>query len=473
MRNRITWQNVAAPNFRDALIGTRQAGDAFSAGFEGLANIAGDIRDRQKSETSQAAIAQALGMTDAQTFANTLATGGLEAFGTNPGDLTAEAMKFFAQRGGDLTNQANTRANTARTNVLTEQTQYNLNRARTRDPIMDARADEQYNLKMEDFLYNRERSRANDAAADQTKVLQTQARQIADQVTNGAISPEEAKTQIITQNLPPDLEAEVLRSIDAVDPAQFAIPSEITSGLTQPGTVFNAINEGLDSRRVAQNIAFSSDDNMRLYVNSLDRFEGADNPILEVTRGLFNGSEESPEVNETRASIVRDYESLVQEFDLPPEVIAGVVEETLTNGGILGFGSRLEVDKNAARQKLEAMSTPAARNRLESGRQSYKRQDREIERIESQAEKLLQKAAKATRDGKPAEAERYQKQAEELFNEFVAFNRQNPADGFTADRASRTNLVNRADAAFADAVREVQTNPNASLNLTLVPRIFE
>jgi hypothetical protein len=115
------------------------------------------------------------------------------------------------------------------------------------------------------------------------------------------------------------------------------------------------------------------------------------------------------------------------------------------------------------------MSTPEKRNRLEAARQAYKREDRNIGDIEKKYERLLEQAAKATRDGKPEKAREYEQDAKELFDDFVKYRQAAPMDGLLLERESRRGAVSQADAAFQAAAQQAAQNPNQSLALPMVP----
>lgn len=429
MRNRITWQNVAAPSFRDALAGVRQAGDAFSEGFENLAGIAGDIRQRQKEAASADAITRALGITDPTALAEAVSSG--EFY--DPRDLTADALNFFTNQRGSLLQDQQTIASTAGTRARTAQTQYNLSRARERDPILDARSDQNWadsRVDREFQLAQRERTVANQTSADAAAEVQAQAVQIADQVTNNSLNREEAKQQVIQQNLPPELEEAALNRIETIDPAQWAVNDLTRQAVAQdPTNSFGTLTEGLDSRRAEANLAFSTNENLRLYNDSLDRFEGSSSPILDVIESRFQGKEESPELNESRNSIKKSYDRLARDYDLPPEVIANVLDQTMKSGGFLS-GGKLEIDMSAARQRLDAMNSPEARNRLESGRQKFKREQKRVDNFQGRMENLLERAALARRNNDVSAYRNAMEAVDNLREEFSEWSASKPASDY-------------------------------------------
>jgi hypothetical protein len=107
MSNRITWQNVAAPNFDGALRGVAAAGGLLSGGLQTIGGGLQDIDLQQREALSNAAMAQALKYNDPDAWNAMMASGGLEQLGADPSRLTADAMKFFQGYSTDLLKQEN------------------------------------------------------------------------------------------------------------------------------------------------------------------------------------------------------------------------------------------------------------------------------------------------------------------------------------------------------------------------------
>lgn len=127
---RITWNQVAAPDYSAAIKGTVAAGDMFGRALSGLGQTAFDIRQRQKEDISAQAMAEALKFTDASSFDQAMQNGLL---GYDPTNFTADAMKYFQTRGTDLLNRDQTRLGMDETRQNMAQTALNMSLAQNRD----------------------------------------------------------------------------------------------------------------------------------------------------------------------------------------------------------------------------------------------------------------------------------------------------------------------------------------------------
>lgn len=150
--NRITWQNVAAPSFKDSIDAQALVGDLLGSAGLTLGDVAAGIDQRQKDALSNQAIAEALKYQDPTAWQAALANGGISGLGLDPARLNADAMKFFQGRTADLLNNQNTVAQTANTQAETawrqtqdQQAQFNLGKdrlAQERNDLKLAAADE-------------------------------------------------------------------------------------------------------------------------------------------------------------------------------------------------------------------------------------------------------------------------------------------------------------------------------------------
>ena len=195
------------------------------------------------------------------------------------------------------------------------------------------------------------------------------------------------------------------------------------------------MGESLSSRQIAADSAFSQDESMRLYTSSLNRFEGSDNPILDVIKGRFGDKAESPELAETRSSMLNTFERLKSKYDLPPEVIANVLDQTMS-GTWLGLGSKMQVNEGEVTKILDRMNTDERRNWLEKGRIAYEREEASRDNYQKRYEDLLNRAALARRNGDTTKEASIQKDMDQLFKEFAEYDAKVPMDAYVADRAN-------------------------------------
>lgn len=126
MSNRITWQNVAAPNFDGALRGVAAAGGLLSGGLQTIGGGLQDIDLQQREALSNAAMAQALKYNNPDAWNAMMASGGLEQLGADPSRLTADAMKFFQGYSTDLLRQENQGLVSAGQRIQNDQDAFNL-----------------------------------------------------------------------------------------------------------------------------------------------------------------------------------------------------------------------------------------------------------------------------------------------------------------------------------------------------------
>lgn len=420
MRNRITWQNVAAPSFRDAIAATRQAGDSFSAGFRGLANIAGDIRAGQQERASQEAITQALGITDAGEFANIMSNQGLNGFGVTAGDLTSQALEFFAGRGTDLTNQAQTRAQTNRSNLLAEQTQYNLDRDRTLDPLKDAQAAED----REFTLQQRARTLAEQERADQTRAIQTEALGIANTIMDGNVSRDEATrlaANLSRQNgWSPQLEDAVWKEIQGKDDAQFAVdPMIAQTFMSDQNLGFGELSRGIDAQRAQLDMARSADGGVRLYTEAQERYGGVSDPLQKLLENTYGDQVSADATSEERGDIRGTFNDLKRENpSLSPEIIVMAMENS-KRPNLLGYGNREVISKKDAQSLLDQLSTPEALNRVVNTVNGFNARQETIDTFDKQMQRLLDKASRAQERGDANEVDRHTKAVQDLLAAFA------------------------------------------------------
>lgn len=183
---RITWNQVAAPDYSAAIKGTAIAGDMFAKGMSGLGNVASDIRQRQKEAISAQAMADALQFTDASAFDKAMQQNPL--LGYNPKDLTAEAMKYYQGLGTNLLNRDQTRQSMAL--ALNQD-------ARAADDNTRANETQGWNR------YAQGRKVLGDERADATLAMQMTARAELDRLYQAGITPDQVQTEIAKGNYAP------------------------------------------------------------------------------------------------------------------------------------------------------------------------------------------------------------------------------------------------------------------------------
>lgn len=417
MRTRLTWQNVAAPDFSDALQGTRLAGSLFSDAFSNAVNIADDIRTGQKERASSAAITQALGITDPAEFARAVSTG---AFGDSR-NFTDEALSFFQGQRGSLLDDRATIARTQGQNLLNEAQSFRNQRA----PIEAAQDDWKFNFDKDGSIYNRERSRAADASADATAAMQkeisTRVNTLMDTVNMSRDEMAREIARISTaEGWSPEMENHAWKVLEEKNDAQFAVDSFISQDLlSNQELAFGELERGLNSQSQRLDMARSADVGVRLYEDATERFGGLTDPMAKVLEETYGDSTDSEAVKQSRGKARGIYNSLKDDYKhLPPEVIAAALDASKVRGGLLGWSSAEAFSESEARELLDQIKTTEDLNRVINRSNDFSATEDQIEAYESKFNSYLEKAARATERGDSAGAQKYKDSAQELLREF-------------------------------------------------------
>lgn len=438
MRNAITWQTVAAPDFSDALAGARQSQIALNDAFDIAVQTAGDFRQGQKERASSAALTKALAITDPAEFARAVSSGELG----DSRNFTTEFQDFLAGQRSSLLGDQQT--------VLQNEAQRFRN---SRAPIEAAQDDWTFNFGKEGSIYQRDRNRQSDQREDLARELGTTAIAVADQIMAPTASREEAITDLYRRNLDPVTEAAVLEQINEKPDSFWQASDVLKQGLMQPeNSPFRIVGEGIDSYRAAQNVGYSQNADLRLWSAAIEQFDGIDNPILSVIDKRFGDNEgsinplttkESNTLNETRNSVISSYDTLVRKYkDIPPEVIARLVDQNLESGGLLS-GGKLEVAMDRVEARLEAMNTPEKRALLESQRQDYNRKNAQLNAYETQFDQAVQRAALAQRNRDREGFQEANKEIQDLLTQFTVWKNANPNSAYDQDKFIEESLGTR------------------------------
>lgn len=102
MAERITWQNVAAPDMRAAILGQVAAGDQLAKGFSTLGSTFKGVNEQNITDESNAAMLEAMKIQDPDAWNQMMATTGMAGLGVGPGRASAELMQFAEGYGANL-----------------------------------------------------------------------------------------------------------------------------------------------------------------------------------------------------------------------------------------------------------------------------------------------------------------------------------------------------------------------------------
>lgn len=102
MANRLTWQNVAAPDMSDALRGTGQAGILFDKAAKSFSGAMSGFAERDRTKAGAKAMDAAMQIGNVGDWDKMMASGGLESLGIRPDQVTPELQQFLQGYRDDL-----------------------------------------------------------------------------------------------------------------------------------------------------------------------------------------------------------------------------------------------------------------------------------------------------------------------------------------------------------------------------------
>lgn len=346
---RLTWQNVAAPSVSDSIYGINTAGNLFSGGFSGMADIAGGIDAEKKAK----ALEEKTRLED-QLLQSVL----------SQADISSGAGVSEALSGAPVGRLDDVFAGLSNRSTLTNQRQ---DRASQEITMAGNR------LNNEQAEYQFDRTKASDASTDATAALNQWGLEQANLLTQGTTSIEEAK-RLTAQNanLSADQKAAIRSGLESFDAeSRYGVRPGIGQGLTDTGD-FAIVDKGLTEVDDAWTFAANADPITKLYTLGLeggvDGSSAGTNPADAVMKYGLSKMGDSDRVlfEESEGEIQRGLNELQAEFpDIPPQMIAGAMMGNLESADFRWRGTedvRTNVDK--VREILTQMDTPQERARI-------------------------------------------------------------------------------------------------------------
>lgn len=344
MANRLTWQNVAAPDFSEALRGQAVAADLFGRAANSISGALGARDTRLRTQDSNEAMARALQIQDPNEWDRIMATQGIAGLGIDPSRATNELMTFAQGRGATL----------------------------------DAAADADY---------NRQRSLKADAEADAQKRLTKEAMSAAYGLVPGSTTKEEARSMLLRQSREQGWDVKktqtALSEVDKLDDGFWQASSGSTNEAANLDPVIG-IDEQLTREQDNMNLRYGSNDVLRLYGAAVQKYDGASNVAAELAEEIRSKkdaatSDEEKELYETSAGNVAGIFSRLQgDYSLPPEVIGMAMRNAIEGNGWVFDGDKLDISEKAARTLLDQMGTPEGLKILAEGKAQVERDNRRI-----------------------------------------------------------------------------------------------
>lgn len=385
MASRLTWQNVAAPDFSDALRGYEASGELFGNAAAQFSNALTGVAKRGREKASTAAMAQAMQTRDVGGWDQLMAQGGLGALGINADQATPEFMEFLQGYRGKL---AGNRA---------DDTAESRNQQLIRKGALDYKqAQLDYDQDGKEFTQRFDQTEwANDriktlADRDDTKyerseadlVAKTQAAELAQSVTEQAYSKEEARQAIVDMDLSPTAEKYALSEVDAAADENWAISTQGTKAV-QGLKPLQTAREALAAKQAESSYTNSDSKLIQLYALGTDLTAGYSNPVegvISSLRGKTDGNAPDPEIYAARSGELLDVYSRLKEKhpQVPDEVIAAALEGEIRSTGVGPFwNEKFAPDEKGISTLLSKMDTPEERARLQRERAGIEREQTE------------------------------------------------------------------------------------------------
>ena len=373
--SRITWQNVAAPDFRAALSGVGQAGDLFGQAASQFSGAMGDIAARGRRDASNAAMEAALAYTDVGSWEQAMAEQGLGALGIRPEQATNDLLNFVSGRRDDLSQNARDDQTLAQNQFTLGRDQYNFGRTqltneRADQALLDTETDEALRLKVLGDVQG---------------------------IADGTSTKEEATRAIINGAGDPVMEQMMLQALDTIPDATWQAGSNFEgTGVLDPeiGVIGRTIDT-IDSNLVLEQ---SRNPTLALYTESLQSAQGYASPMDGMIDRLNakidpNDPDSEGMVERSSGELARIYNDMGKEFpNVPKNMIATVIENNLEETGMGWiFDNELKPDLSRVRDQLNQVNTPEQLNMLQQERAAIDRRTNENREVRETYERVVQK----------------------------------------------------------------------------------
>jgi len=445
---RLTWQNVAAPSFRDALVGTQMGTGMITNGFDSLAGIAGDIRARQKDAASATAISEALKFNDAGQFEKAMANGGLAGLGIDPRNLNEGALKFFADRGSELLDQDNTQLGMQNT-----QQQMSIAAAEEQSRI----ADDAFNMPKR--IRDEEEDNRLSILTENARVLGLKAQTDVGTMANTALNREEVQQQIIDMKLDETTEKAYLDALVKVDEANFAVKDSTRRDFTTGNTASRETVYALDTFDVAIDTSVSTNPTLRALDTATRQYDGIADPVAKAIENLGGVLGEDGLFTQGAGSLRKDANDRVRIFNVAPELVAALMETNLKKGAAIRPGDPQNVDWDEIDKVLGEIKTGGGYAAAQAQMTDVKRQRDEVQRLRDDFQRANEKAMRL-RDVDPqryAAADKQRDAAMKAIQLYAEKNTNNVGGGEVADTLGGGG-TGSAQTVQADVLR---VNPDA------------
>lgn len=349
MSKRITWQNVAAPDFSAAIAGTKIAGDLIGSGFTGVADTMKDYRATVQEQASNGAMLEAMKYKDSAAWDAAMKSGGISGMGITPEYATKDLIDFTKDRRTTLLGNESTVADTAYRGQATD----SLNNATM------------WSDKNNTFDYNA--AVKAQKLAEETKAAELASLESAREVARGSYDLKAAEKAIYDKKLSGPEQARQLAALGTL-PNMYEADAGIAAETAVMPDVMVAKNT-LTTRKNNLTLEGSSNELSRLYSDALGEFAGSSNPDEAVIGELRTASAGDEELfSESSAAFKGLSDRYSAKYkNLPKEVIAIAIRNNARKSKMWELG-QFEVDETKIDELLDGMNDPDSRAFLESQR---------------------------------------------------------------------------------------------------------
>ena len=372
MSNRLTWQNVDAPDLDRVLANYTAGGQAFQSAMGDISSLFTGIDARKKADLNASAIEKMLQYQDVGGWDEALKQHGFGALGIRPDQASPELLEMITGRRdvleGDRTSDLSYRTDNFRQGV-TERT--------------DARNEEE---------------RARSLAMQE----------LVDGMASQARSPEQLDKMIRDRGLGTLDEQAAYAAARGVNPIEWTVSPD--TEITDPDTVrrINEISGTLDRGQRDLEYMLQSNPALALSMEASSRYEGYDSPSAGLIErlGATVSNENKERFGKSKGEVQNQFNALKrdEEFkDIPDHIIAAVMENNLRGTG-LGwlFDSNVKFDNRAIKAELRQFATQEARDSLFVSEQDYRTRSKAIADDRARLEQAQRELLIAIDKGAPA-----------------------------------------------------------------------
>lgn len=423
MADRLTWQNVNAPDFSGSAQALAVAGRLLGDGFTGISTSLDGRMDRNKDAAASKAFAAAQGYTDAEAFDRAVAEKGFAGAlgGIDPSQISPEMMQKLGERRGVLLDNAGTIADTGLTMANTGLAYANTNNVNASTDLTraqigwgnteseDGHAASAFSLGKDQYGFDR--TKTADIETDADKKLKEDSITYVDKNFVGGVDPDADRQAIINdRSIDPKTRAARLEAFDAAVPLLYtpdkpsqdrvnAVPAvvqiESSLGMYQNEVMMqDATNDDQMNWNTAKGTYGSSGNAKQQLLTTLQ----SNNGLLDPAAGL-----DKTAVTAAAGQVSDIFDKAKKAFpDVPDAMIAHVIGKNIkSDAWLMGWagGKGLEPDESAAWQELEKYNDPSYRNTLEQGRIRRENESKSITEIKTDLAKSKEELARAYTKG--------------------------------------------------------------------------